>query len=55
MEERSSLSKMSDGTYAYVTKAIDYATNNAPFVPAFINLSEARRDLQLYNDLRSIH
>jgi hypothetical protein len=54
-DERSTLSKMSDGTYAYVTKALDYATSNAALVPSFVNLGEAKRDLQLYNDLRSIH
>jgi hypothetical protein len=53
--ERAALSKMSDATFSYVTKAIDYAGNNALLVPAFTNLVEAKRDLQLFNDLRTIH
>jgi hypothetical protein len=53
--ERAALSKMGDATYSYVTKALDYAANNPLLVPSFTNLGEGRRDLNLYNDLRSIH
>jgi hypothetical protein len=53
--ERAALSKMSDATFSYVTKALDYATNNPLLVPSFINVTEAKRDLQLFNDLRTTH
>lgn len=52
--ERGKLSKMGPDGFSYVTKAIDYATNNASIIPAAMNLAEAQKDLKLYNDLRPI-
>jgi hypothetical protein len=43
-EERKTMLRMADKTVAFVTKTTDYATNNAAFVPAFVDLAELRQD-----------
>jgi hypothetical protein len=53
-DERQSLSKMGDDGYAYVTKAIDYATNNGTIIPSAISVAEGKKDLDLANALRPI-
>jgi hypothetical protein len=54
LEERQSLSKMGSDGYSYVTRALDYAQNNASALPPTFNLVEAQKDLKLANDLRPI-
>jgi hypothetical protein len=54
MEERQNFSKMGDDGFSYVTKAIDYAKANPTVIPAALNVTEAAKDLKLYNDLRGI-
>jgi hypothetical protein len=44
-EERKALPKMSDGSLPFVTKALDYATTNPTFVPAYIDLPELKIDV----------
>ena len=35
---------MADKTVAFVTKTTEYATNNASFVPTFVDLAELKQD-----------
>ena len=43
-EERRTMLRMADKTVAFVQKTTDYATNNAAFVPAFVDLAELQQD-----------
>lgn len=43
--ERKTMLRMADKTVAFVTKTTDYATNNAAFVPAFVDLAELQQDV----------
>jgi hypothetical protein len=54
LAERATLSKMGDDGYSYVTKALDFAQNNATILPPNFNLPEAQKDLKLVNDLRPL-
>lgn len=43
-EERKTMLRMADKTVAFVTKTTELASNNAAFVPAFVDLAELRQD-----------
>lgn len=43
-EDRKTLLKMSDKSYPFVAKVMDYATSDPEFVPPFIDLEEMRKD-----------
>ena len=43
-DERKTMLRMADKTVAFVTKTTDYATNNAAFVPSFVDLAELKQD-----------
>ena len=43
-EERRTMLRMADKTVAFVSKTTEYATTNAAFVPAFVDLAELKQD-----------
>ena len=43
-KERKTMLRMADKTVAFVTKTTEYATNNAAFVPGFLDLAELQQD-----------
>ena len=43
-EQRKTIPKMSDGTEPFVDKVMDYAVNNAEFLPPFVNQGELQKD-----------
>ena len=43
-EQRKTIPKMSDGTEPFVEKVMDYAANNAEFLPPFVNPAELQKD-----------
>ncbi len=43
-KERKTMLRMADKTVAFVTKATEYAANNASFVPTFVDLAELQQD-----------
>ena len=43
-DERRTMLRMADKTVAFVQKTTDYATTNAAFVPAFVDLAELQQD-----------
>lgn len=42
--ERKSMLRMADKTVAFVQKTTEYASTNASFVPAFVDLAELKQD-----------
>ncbi|MEH2323714.1 MAG: hypothetical protein V7K32_09100 [Nostoc sp.] len=53
-EERKSLPKLGDKSRAFVTKALEIATQNPDFLPRSFNLDEMRRDIELFEALYPI-
>lgn len=53
-EDRREMLKMGDKTLAFVEKALDYAEKNPAFVPVFLDLAEAQKDLRLTADLAQL-
>ena len=53
-EERQRIPKMSDATLPFVQKALDYASTNPSFVPAYIDVSELKTDLVAVNVLAEV-
>ena len=53
-EEKSSMSKMHDGSLAFVKKACDYSVSNPEYVPPYLNVPEMIKDLKAYNDLKPL-
>ncbi|MDX2212264.1 MAG: hypothetical protein SFY66_03135 [Oculatellaceae cyanobacterium bins.114] len=54
IEERKTLPKMGDKSRAFVTKALEIATQNPDFLPRSFDLEEMRRDVQLFESLYPI-
>ncbi|WP_321375896.1 hypothetical protein [uncultured Draconibacterium sp.] len=54
-EERKELPKMGDKTVAFVEKAIEYAQQYPQYMPAFIDVPEARSDFEAVRDIRIIY
>ena len=53
-DERKTIPKMSNKTYTFVEKALDYAHSNPEFAPAYMSVSELQIDLKAVGDLTSI-
>ncbi|MBW4630425.1 MAG: hypothetical protein KME30_00540 [Iphinoe sp. HA4291-MV1] len=51
IEERKSLPKLGDKSRAFVAKALEVATQNPDFLPRSFDLSEMRRDVELFEAL----
>lgn len=52
--DRLELSKMGDKTIAFVQKALEYADTNPTLVPGYLDVSEAKKDFALSQDLNNI-
>ena len=50
-EERKALPKMGDKSRAFVSKALEVATQNPDFLPRSFDLDEMRKDVQLFEAL----
>lgn len=53
-EERKSLPKLGDKSRAFVSKALEIATQNPDFLPRSFDLDEMRRDIELFEALYPI-
>ena len=53
-EERKALPKMGDKSQAFVTKALEVATQNPDFLPRAFDLDEMRRDVELFEKMYPI-
>ncbi|MBD2067051.1 hypothetical protein H6F93_05820 [Leptolyngbya sp. FACHB-671] len=54
VEERKALPKMGDKSRAFVSKALEVATQNPDFLPRSFNLEEMRKDVQLFEAMYAI-
>jgi hypothetical protein len=54
LEERKALPKMGDKSRAFVTKALEVATQNPDFLPRAFDLDEMRKDVQLFETMYPI-
>ena len=53
-KERQTLTKMGDKSYAFVSKALEYAKQNPKIVPAFLNITEFEKDTVGFDNLRKV-
>jgi hypothetical protein len=53
-EERKTKAKMGDKSRAFVTKALEVATQNPDFLPRSFDLEEMRKDVQLFEAMYPI-
>lgn len=53
-EQRKSLPKMGDKSRAFVSKALEVATQNPDFLPRSFDLEEMRQDVELFESLYPI-
>lgn len=53
-ELRQELPKMGDKSLAFVEKALELGEQNPEFVPQFVNLEEAKKDLNGFKTIRSV-
>jgi hypothetical protein len=53
-EERQTLPKLGDRSRAFVSKALELATQNAGFLPRDFDIEEMKKDVNLFNDLFAI-
>jgi hypothetical protein len=54
VEERKALPKLGDKSRAFVSKALEVATQNPDFLPRSFDLEEMRKDVQLFEALYPI-
>ena len=54
LEERKALPKMGDKSRAFVSKALEVATQNPDFLPRSFDLEEMRKDVQLFEAMYPI-
>ena len=54
VEERRSLPKMGDKSRAFVSKALEVATQNPDFLPRSFDIEEMRRDVELFQALHPL-
>jgi hypothetical protein len=54
IEERKALPKMGDKSRAFVSKALEVATQNPDFLPRSFDLEEMRKDVQLFEAMYPI-
>jgi hypothetical protein len=52
--DRLELSKMGDKTIAFVQKSLEYAESNPTLVPAYLDITEAKKDFALTQELNNI-
>lgn len=52
--DRLELSKMGDKTIAFVQKSLEYAESNPTLVPAYLDITEAKKDFALSQELNNI-
>jgi hypothetical protein len=53
-EQRQATPKMGDKTLAFVYKALEYAKQNPELVPAFLDLTEVEKDVELVKALNNV-
>jgi hypothetical protein len=53
-DERSNMPKMGDKSRAFVSKALEVASQNSDFLPRSFDVDEMRKDLVLYEDLSGL-
>lgn len=53
-EEKSALPKMGDKSRAFVSKALEVATQNPDFLPRSFELEEMRKDTELFDVSNSV-
>ena len=53
-EQRKTIPKMSDGTEPFVAKVLEYAQNDAQFVPPFMDVPEMKKDFDAVTQLLPI-
>ena len=53
-DERKELPKMGDKSVVFVTKSAEYAHQNLPLVPQYVNLEELRKDIAAIEVLRQL-
>lgn len=54
-DDRKALPKMGDKSRAFVSKALEVATQNPDFLPRSFNLEELRKDVQLFEALYPLY
>lgn len=54
-QERQNLPKMSDKTFPFVEKSLEYCKSNPEFAPAYMNIEELSIDLKAVEDLTQIY
>ena len=54
LEERKALPRMGDKSRAFVSKAVEVATQNPDFLPRSFDVDEMRRDAELFEALQPI-
>ncbi|MEW6499355.1 MAG: hypothetical protein AB1589_43810 [Cyanobacteriota bacterium] len=54
VEERKALPKMGDKSRAFVSKALEVATQNPDFLPRSFDIEEMRRDVELFESMYPI-
>lgn len=52
--DRLELSKMGDKTIAFVQKSLEYTESNPTLVPAYLDITEAKKDFALSQELNNI-
>lgn len=52
--DRLELSKMGDKTIVFVQKSLEYAESNPTLVPAYLDITEAKKDFALSQELNNI-
>lgn len=53
-QDRKEMNKLGEKSFAFVEKALEYASTNPTLVPSYLDLPEATKDLKLFQDLNSI-
>jgi hypothetical protein len=53
-DQRSTLPKMGDKSRAFVSKALEVASQNSDFLPRSFDVEEMRKDIALYEDLSGV-
>ena len=53
-EDRRTLPKIGDKSYAFVTKSFEYARQNPKVVPNFMDMAEFEKDTNGFNNLKKV-
>jgi hypothetical protein len=53
-DDRQNMLKMGDRTIAFVGKALQFASDNPPLAPSYLDLNEAKKDYALVTAINSI-